>query len=227
VVAYLRQLLHWNLASLVVVDLALGLLAILGLVGNSLPGVVKNWTGQFLHPTVSIRRALVPVIIVSVALLLSGMTIHPAEAASSTVNIQNFAFTPQNVTIRTNDAVTWTNNDPVIYTLWFTNASDGSTYLISQPINPGTSWTHTFPDKIKLNYSDFDRLYVTGQLTVLPTGTVGGVVVPVDKIVLLSPFIMIATLTGGALSVAVYAFRDKIGCREETYGESDSMNDLS
>jgi hypothetical protein len=84
------------------------------------------------------------------------------------INIQNFAFNPQIATILPGDSVSWINNDPVIYTLWFTNASDGSTYLLSPPINPGTTWTRTFPDKVRLNYYDFDRLQITGQLSIVP-----------------------------------------------------------
>ncbi len=84
------------------------------------------------------------------------------------INVQNFAFNPQSITVQTGDTVTWVNNDPVIYTLWFTNASDGSTYLLSPPINPGTSWTRAFPSQVRLNYFDFDRLYITGALIVVP-----------------------------------------------------------
>ena len=89
------------------------------------------------------------------------------------VNVQNFAFTPQNATIQAGDSVSWTNNDHVVYTLWFTNASDGTTYLLSPPINPGTTWTHAFPDRIRLTYYDFDRLQITGQLIIVPTFRVG------------------------------------------------------
>ena len=134
-------------------------------------------------------RKLVAVTVV-VALILSGQAVifvpaktpmagmDPSIRSSSYVNLQspsamnvnvrNFAFTPQNLTIQAGDSVSWTNNDPVVYTLWFTNSSDGSTYLFSPPINPGTTWTHAFTNQVKLNYYDFDRLYVTGRLTIVP-----------------------------------------------------------
>jgi PKD repeat protein len=107
-------------------------------------------------------------IIVGLALSQWAVIIHQAYAPTMSVNIQNFAFNPQIVTIQSGDSVSWTNNDPVIYTLWFTNASDGSTYLLSPPINPGTTWTQSFPTKMRLNYYDFDRLQITGQLTIVP-----------------------------------------------------------
>jgi plastocyanin len=156
------------------------------------------------------RKLMVFTIIVGLALSQWGVIIHPADGATVTVNIQNFAFNPQNATSHIGDSVIWTNNDPVIYTLWFKNASDGSTYLLSQPINPGTTWTHVFPDKIILNYYDFDRLYITGRLIIVLSATVRGVVVPVDKLALLTPLIGLASLIFAATTVtAVYVWRAK------------------
>jgi plastocyanin len=126
----------------------------------------------------SIRKLMVFAIVVGLTLSQAGALIHPAHGSAFNINIQNFAFNPQNVTINTGDSVTWTNNDPVIYTLWFTNASDGSTYLLSQPINPGTTWTHTFPDKARLNYYDFDRLSIAGQLIITRTTAVSVSCIP-------------------------------------------------
>jgi immune inhibitor A len=117
---------------------------------------------------IPLRMLVVFVIIAGLALSQSGALVQPTHAQTVSINIQNFAFNPQNITIETGSSVTWVNNDPVIYTLWFTNASDGSTYLLSQPINPGTSWTQAFTGQMRLNYYDFDRLYITGQLIVVP-----------------------------------------------------------
>ena len=111
-------------------------------------------------------------IISCLALFQWGTIVPQAYAVSPRdVTIQNFAFSPQSATILTGDSVTWANNDPVVYTLWFTNSGDGSTYLLSPPINPGTTWTHVFPGNVSLTYYDFDRLYISGQLI---TGAGGG-----------------------------------------------------
>jgi plastocyanin len=156
---------------------------------------------------IPIRKLVVFAVVVGLALSQWGVIIHPADAVTNSVNIQSFAFNPQSMTIQTGGSVIWTNNDPVIYTLWFKNASDGSTYLLSQPINPGTTWTHIFPDKIRLNYFDFDRLQITGQL-IVTTATVGGVSVPVDKLALLTPLIGLASLILAATAItAVYVRR--------------------
>ena len=115
-----------------------------------------------------IRKLVAFTVVVGLIFSEGGLIIHPAYSPTMSINVQNFAFNPQNTTIQAGDSVTWVNNDPVIYTLWFTNASDGSTYLLSPPINSGTTWTHAFPDPLRLNYYDFDRLYITGQLVIVP-----------------------------------------------------------
>jgi PKD repeat protein len=122
-----------------------------------------------LKPLIPRRKLMVFAFVLVLALSPWVTIIRPVYAPTMSINVQNFSFNPQNVTIQAGDSVTWANNDPVIYTLWFTNASDGSTYLLSQPINPGTAWTHTFPDRMRLNYYDFDHLYVKGQLIIVPT----------------------------------------------------------
>lgn len=121
----------------------------------------------FKHP-IPARRLAILAIIAGLILVQSVGTIRPSHAATSTVNILGLAFSPQNITIENGDTVSWTNNDPVVYTLWFTNASDGSTYLLSPPIDPGSTWTHTFPSQANLNVYDFDRLFITGHLNVVP-----------------------------------------------------------
>jgi hypothetical protein len=78
------------------------------------------------------------------------------------VKIASFAFVPQNLTISAGDTVKWNNTDPVIHTLWFTFISNGSTYLLSDPIPPNTVWSHTFTTAPELQYYSFDKLWITG-----------------------------------------------------------------
>ncbi len=91
-----------------------------------------------------------------------------------TVTITSFAFNPQTLTVHTGDLVTWTNNDPVIHTLWFVRASDGSTMALSPPLNPGDMYTLAFPTCGVVNYYDFDRLWISGTVTTLIQGDVNG-----------------------------------------------------
>jgi len=97
----------------------------------------------------------------------SAMLIREAAALTSyEVKIADFAFVPQNLTINPGATVTWNNTDPVIHTLWFVYIANGSTYLLSSPIPPDTTWTYTFNDTVELQYYSFDKLWITGFINV-------------------------------------------------------------
>jgi len=115
------------------------------------------------------RRAPITILFAfSLAFSISTMLI-PRTTAQTTyyVTIELFAFNPDNLTIKPGDTVVWTNNDPVIYTLWFVRVSDGSTYLLSDPIAPGATWAYTFTEEVNLQYFDLERLWITGFLNVV------------------------------------------------------------
>lgn len=103
-------------------------------------------------------------------LMIPNMLTQPVSALPDTTNvtISSFAFNPPNLTIRKCDTIVWTNNDPVIHTLWFVRVKDQTTYLLSPPIMPGQSWSHTFNETTKFQYYSFDRLWITGFITVNP-----------------------------------------------------------
>jgi hypothetical protein len=84
------------------------------------------------------------------------------------VSIHDLSFNPQCLCIEKGDAINWTNNDPVIHTLWFVFTENQSTYLLSDPIPPGESWAHSFTEsqKFALVYYSFDHLWITGTLRV-------------------------------------------------------------
>jgi plastocyanin len=89
-----------------------------------------------------------------------------AGTRDPTVIISDFAFNPQDIFVTMGDTVTWTNNDSVIYTLWFVTAENQTTYMLSDPIAPNNSWSYTFSEPISLEYYSFDRLWITGSVTV-------------------------------------------------------------
>jgi len=109
--------------------------------------------------------------VVAMATMFTG----PAKAAQTTnVTISDLAFDPKNVTIKVGDTITWINNDPLIYTLWFVKTDDQTTYTnagkegLSDPILPSTSWSQTFNETVTLQYYSFERLWITGFITVVP-----------------------------------------------------------
>ena len=60
--------------------------------------------------------------------------------SSYNIEITNFAFSPETLSIKKGDKVTWTNLDSASHTV----SSDGSTELSSQPLSQGKAYTHTF-----------------------------------------------------------------------------------
>jgi len=102
--------------------------------------------------------------------LANALTIRPTAAATHNVIIFDLAFNPQTLTISVGDTVVWQNNDPLIYTLWFVNLADGSTYLLSPPLVPGTLWELMFNEVMELQYYSFEMLWITGFINVVPAG---------------------------------------------------------
>lgn len=121
------------------------------------------------------RLVLMLLLVFSFVTAMPAIFTGPAKAAqTTTVTISNLAFSPQNVTIKVGSTITWTNNDPIIYTLWFVKADDGTTYKkagiegLSDPILPDTSWSQTFNEIVTLQYYSFERLWITGFINVVP-----------------------------------------------------------
>ncbi len=130
------------------------------------------------------KRFAAIAIVISLAFSLHVSTLLIRQVGAPTtyeVKISGFAFIPQNLTISPGDAITWNNTDPVIHTLWFTFVANGSTYLLSDPISPSSTWTHTFSDAAELQYYSFDMLWITGFINI--TAAPGSDVAVTDVIV--------------------------------------------
>lgn len=72
--------------------------------------------------------------------MLSGCTQSPQNIPPNTVIIQNFAFSPNNLTVKAGTTVTWINNDSTTHTV----TSDNGAFQSSSNINQGTNYTFTF-----------------------------------------------------------------------------------
>ncbi len=133
------------------------------------------------------HQAIIMILVFTLALSMSSTRAQKVSASTVPVVLSNFAFVPQNLTIYQGDTILWNNTDPVIYTLWFVRVSDGSTYMISEPILPTETWATGFSELIELQYFDFNRLWITGWILVTIPGDING-----DKKVNILDAIMLA-----------------------------------
>jgi plastocyanin len=86
----------------------------------------------------------------------------PALAASHTVSIANFAFSPASVTIAVGDTVTWTNNDQTAHT---STADNGA--WDSGPLQPGASFSHSFTAAGTFSYHCAIHPFMTATISVV------------------------------------------------------------
>lgn len=128
------------------------------------------------------------VVTLATMLCVSTFQVHLARAAiTHKVKIADFSFIPQDIIIVLGDTIVWNNTDQVIHTLWFVNVTDNSTYTLSDPIMPNTTWDFTFNDTVSLQYFDLNRLWITGSIIVqtkyFPWDVTGDGYVGIDDIV--------------------------------------------
>jgi plastocyanin len=86
-----------------------------------------------------------------------------APTATDKVTVQNFAFSPANITITKGTTVTWTNNDSVAHTIVETDGKSGPN---SSSVNPGSSFTFTYSQAGTYQYHCSIHPQMTGTVTV-------------------------------------------------------------
>lgn len=89
----------------------------------------------------------------------------PVGPSTVTVEIRNFAFLPQNITITLNATVRWNNNDSVAHTV--TTLSGAPVASDSGAVAPGGSYTHTFTVVGTYPYYCSIHPFMRGNLTVV------------------------------------------------------------
>jgi len=115
------------------------------------------------------RKLVTVAVIIPLSLMFaaSHLLIQQAMAPESyDITVFDFSINPYALGVEKGDTVVWTNKDPVIHTLWFVFEENRSTYLLSDPILPSQSWSHTFTEPVKLLCYCFERLWVTGKLRI-------------------------------------------------------------
>lgn len=63
-----------------------------------------------------------------------------SQNGTNSVAIQNFAFSPASLTVKTGEAVVWTNEDSAAHTI----VSDTGNEINSLSLSTGQSYSHTF-----------------------------------------------------------------------------------
>ena len=82
------------------------------------------------------------------------------QAEGASVEIKNFAFDPDTVTIKVGQTVTWTNQDSVVHTV----TGDGG--IDSDGLSKGKSYSKTFDTEGTFDYHCTPHPQMTGQVIV-------------------------------------------------------------
>ncbi|HSW80299.1 MAG TPA: cupredoxin family copper-binding protein [Candidatus Saccharimonadales bacterium] len=88
----------------------------------------------------------------------------PNNQQTNKVTIDNFAFSPANITVKKGTAVTWTNNDSATHNVKETDGKSGGPN--SQDLPNGQSYTFTFNTVGTFNYHCSIHPDMTGTVTV-------------------------------------------------------------
>ncbi|VVB54786.1 Copper binding proteins, plastocyanin/azurin family [uncultured archaeon] len=86
----------------------------------------------------------------------------PAVGAVVNVDVKDFAFSPQDVRVKVNDVVVWTNRDSVPHAI----VSDSGGELNSALLNNGETFSHLFKSAEVVNYHCSVHPSMKGTVTV-------------------------------------------------------------
>jgi len=118
-------------------------------------------------------RSFVLIAVGALALVVAGAS-RPAVLATKTVKITATAFSPASVTIKSGDAIKWSNTDTKAHQVVANNGA-----FASPMIAAGKTWTHTFNTAGTYKYHDALHPALTGKVVVTgppPAVTIGAAV---------------------------------------------------
>jgi len=121
------------------------------------------------------RTIFVLLTLVALAVAITGCTANQNPAPQGTgpatpaagpgsVSINNFAFSPQQITVSQGTTVTWTNQDSVAHTVVSDAGAPGT--FSSDPLSQGSSFTFTFTKPGTYTYHCSIHPSMTGTVTV-------------------------------------------------------------
>ncbi len=93
----------------------------------------------------------------------TGTTQKQSQASTSAVTIQNFAFSPADITVKKGTKVTWTNQDSTAHTVTETDGQNGPG---SGTLNQGQTYSFTFDSVGTFHYHCSIHTSMTGMVTV-------------------------------------------------------------
>jgi amicyanin len=113
-----------------------------------------------------IIAAVVVVIIVVVAVVILALQNQPGgstgQGPTNSVNIKDFKFNPDTLTVSKGTKVTWTNNDNVQHTVTFNSGP----YQSSGNLNQGDTFSVTFDQTGTFDYYCTIHPYMTAKIIV-------------------------------------------------------------
>jgi len=150
-------------------------------------------------------RSLVLIAAGALALVLTGAS-QPAVTATKTVKITATAFVPASVTIKTGDAIKWSNTDTKAHQVVANNGA-----FASPTIGASHTWTHTFNTAGTFRYHDALHPALTGKVVVTgppPAVTIGAA----------TPIILYGQATTIAGTVSSGKANEKVDVYAQPYG---------
>jgi plastocyanin len=114
---------------------------------------------------------IVILVVVAVAVVLYQGYYGPGQPApqpgENQVNIQDFAYAPESVTVSVGTTITWTNHDSVDHTV---TTSSGPESFDSGNISPGDTFQYTFNTAGTYEYYCTIHPYMSGTVIVQEAG---------------------------------------------------------
>jgi plastocyanin len=155
-------------------------------------------------------RSFVVILVGALALALAGAS-KPAALTTKTVKITATAFSPSSVTIKTGDAVKWSNSDTKAHQVVANNGA-----FASPTIAAGKTWTHTFNTSGTYRYHDALHPALTGKVVVTgppPAVTIGAA----------TPIITFGQNTAISGQVSSGQANEKVDVYAQPYGAPSSI----
>jgi plastocyanin len=101
----------------------------------------------------------------AMALLVAAVTASAAWAANTEVKIDNFTFSPQQVTVKAGDTVTWVNHDDIPHTVTSTTMA-----FRSKALDTDDKFSFTFATPGSYAYFCSLHPHMTGTIVVEAAG---------------------------------------------------------